>query len=404
MSELLHREIEALSSGIFPDLEGRSSPLWVDGRNVYFSDRAAQGGLGQFLLFNPEERNAVLGIATAYIGTTPTLFYATKTSVWKWTEAGGLSEVTRGAGAYTGTNDDLWDFEIWGQWVLGTNGVDLPQLLKTTLFVDLTGLGTLTTLNSIVEHSPYMLAYNTNDDDKELAFCDTDDIEDWVPTDTNRAGTLAIRGLSSPVLAAKKLGPNIAAYSSDELRITSYIGEPLVYGVKPQIRGFGTVGKHAVVDKGDQHWIFGPRGIWITDGLRAKKITEGVVQDYIYNNINRDKWHLVVGFHDRVQQMIGFFYPSADAETNDRGIAFNYGQSNAVTLFNYGMTAAAPNSVFDFAIMGDANGNIFFASADGAPTATGNDAVMPIDETFVFENGFGQLGFGQGGYGGHTDG
>lgn len=401
MSEVIGNITEALQSGIYPDLKGRSAPLWIDGRNLYFEDKALRGGLGQFLLFNPSEQSEVLGITSTYLGGLPTIFYGTAAKLWRWDETNGLEDVTNTGGAYTGGTNDLWDFAAWGEWMIATNGVDTPQVYKTGDFADVGGLGTITTIDAVVEWSPYMLGFATNLGEKEVAWSDTDDVEDWVATSTNAAGALEARGLNSAILSGKKVGDNICFASTDELRVVNYIREPFIFGIEPAIRGFGITGKHAFVTVGDIAYGFGPRGIWASDLIKAEYITHGILQDFIYNNINRDKWHKVVAFHDRVQSLVGFYYPTENSDMNDRGVALNY-RNNSWTIFNYGRSAAADVSVFDFAITGDTEGNLYFSSATGAPTPTGEDATLEINEGGTLTQGWGIGGWSENGWSGET--
>ena len=402
MTELLHKITEELQTGVFPDLKGRRTPLWLDGSNLYFEDKAIKGGLGQYLVFNPSDQSEVLGIATINISGTPTIFYGTLTKLWKWTLAGGLEEVTRtSGGAYTGTSTDLWDFAVWGDYIAATNGVDTPQLFKSGDFAAMGGLGSYTTFDSLAERSPYLLSFNNNTSDREVAWTDTDDIEDWVLTDTNAAGAQVARGLNSEIIAAKKLGEVVVLASTDELRVVEYIREPFIFGVKPRILGHGAVGKHAIIEANDKLWGFGPRTLWVSDLVTARSISQGILQDYVYNNINRNKWKKVVAFHDRVQSVVGFYYPTENSDVNDRGVGYNY-ETNSWTLFNYGRSAATDASVFDFSITGDTEGNLYFASAEGAPTTSGDSATMCVNETCNYTVGYGELGYGEGGYGGST--
>lgn len=395
MSELLAQITEDLASGLWPDLPLRSPPLWADGRNIYFEQGKLNGGLGESLLFNPSDRSEVLGITTSVIDGEKTIIYGTGANLWKWTEAGGVVDITNTGGDYTGTSDNLWRFELWGDFISATNNKDAPQILKTTEFEDMT-VAALTTVSGFVEHTPHMLAYATSDDPREIIWSDVDAVEDY----TNGAASgLPVRGLSSEILCAEKLGEIIAIYSSDEIRAASYIRAPYVYGVKPRLRGFGLVGRCALVNAVDRHYGFGPRGLWVTNGVSAEYISTGIVQKFIYNNLNRDKMHKVVGYNDKLRNMVIFFYPTEDSLVNNRGVGYNY-KNNTFTLFNYGRSAAVDDSVFSFGITGDENGNLYFSSVTDVPAYNGNNPTIPVGESGAITAGYGEFGFGELGFGG----
>lgn len=405
MSDLLFSVTEALEAGLFPDVKGRTAPFWIDGENVYFNDASVQSGLSRYALLFPTSFSEVLGCTALAISGVPTVFFGNRTHLYKWTLAGGLVDVTRVDGMgdnvpYTGAATDLWSFSAWGDWVKATNGKDLPQLFKSTNFANATGLGSITTAKIVVERTPFAALFNTNIFDKDVNWCDDDDIENYVAASTNFAGQLTARGLESGIMAAKKLGTEIAFYGTNEMRKFNFIGSPLAFGILPGVPGIGATGPHAVTGISSLHYGFGSRGIWRTDGSTSEILTQGLIHKYIYDNVNRDAWYKAVMMHDQQQNMAVAFYPTGSSTVNNRGVGYNY-KNKSWTIFNYGYSAAADGGVFNYPIAGDVNGNIWAIGVTGGPPTAGTDNELRVTDTgATITTGFGEPGYGQGGYGG----
>lgn len=405
MSETLLTITDELAQGLFPDLKTRASSMWIDGRNVYFDDKALKGGLGEYALFSPKETAEVLGLHSVTSEGEKTLFYGTYDKLWKWTETAGVEDVTGASGPYTGTDDNLWSFESWGEFVAATNNVDKPQLYKPGVgtFELMGGLDDIDYAEHVIERTPYAFLINNSFSDKNISWCDTDNIESWVIGSPSLAGDLEARGLNTGIKAAVTYDNYIALFSQDEMRSLDFINSPYLFGINPKLKGIGTVSKAGVVAANGVLFGFGPRGIWVTDGTKSEYIAQGVLHQFIYNNINKSKWQKVCGWHDQIQSTVSFFYPTLGSTSNDRGIGYNY-RNGSFTIFNYGRSAAQDTGVFDFGITGDKLGYVYAQSVLGAPSAAGLRPDIPLEAQYALSSGFGELGFGDLGFGGTLDG
>lgn len=380
-----------LVSGLFPSLSNRQPVMWADGRNVHFADRAMKTTKGQHVMFDPSLFELVNGLSSNVVNNVRTVFWGSHSRLWKWDETNGVKDISRPTG-YTGVDGDLWSFEQWGNFMVATNNVDVPQVWKASgTFTNLGG-SPPAKVNILMEYSPFLVAFSG----REVFWCHTDDIEEWTQTANNAARSLFIRGLTSEIKAALPLGDRPVFYSGNEMRSLDFIRAPLYFGSRPLLEGIGALGKFSVCAVDKRHYGIGPRGIWVTDGVTKEFISPPDVHEFVYQNINREHWQKSVAWHDVLQRVVVFFFPFGSAVQNNIGVAFNY-SNNTWSVYDFGRTAALDQSVFEFSITADENGYVYQQSVTGAPPAGKNDGVVPILATAEIK-----LGFGEGNFGGLT--
>lgn len=404
MSNSLGEITEALGTGLFPSRPGRKPTFWKDGRNVNFEFGVAKSALGQYTMFTPEQAGIVTGIQASVIGGVPTVFYATTSKLWRWDESNGLEDISK-SGGYAGASTDLWSFGRWGSHIVASNGTDAVQYYQNTGdAADLSGVP-FTYAKVIYTTDQYMLAFNTSLGGNWLGWSDLDDITDWTAVAANDAGSKFMRNIDSDIVAVKKLGDSIIAYTFNEMFEVAYIGRPFIFGTQFLLEGFGPVGKKAVAAVGRRHFGFGRRGIWVTDGVSFDFIQSPAVFDFVYKDADtrydKTKGDLVIAWHDQLQNQVVFYYPKESGSGyNDIGIAFNY-DNNTWTIYDYGRSAVDDSGVFPFAITGDRLGNIYQQGITEAVVTTGDTGVVELTtETALVETGLGVGGLGEGGIGG----
>lgn len=364
---------EELKSGQYPGISWGQVPLWQLGENVEFSPtgpRKIQGW--SELAISASSATPCRGISQA-LGTTQKIYWGTATNIYLWDT---VSESTVSS-SLTGIEDATvlapatqWSFVPYGSWMLATNGVDAPKIDKDTgTGADLDVGSQFTTAEIFIARGPHILALNTSVNDKGFMWCDTDDVEDWVPTSSNAAGDLVIREASSEIMAATHLGESVMAYTKEDSFRIAYIGSPNYFGYKPGPTGIGAVSKNSVISVGRQNYGWGREGLWVTDGVSMKYI-DAPVRDYLNENVNFSQISKVCGYHDEENKSVKWFYEStASADDVDRGIGYAY-ETGEWFLLGYGMSAVAERQVFTNPLAADANNDIYYQNfgddADGA--------------------------------------
>lgn len=320
--------------GISPDQHPKENFLWANGSNVRFTAsgvRKESGWETQYTRSLSDPHGSYpRGMAALITATDEKLHYGNDTKLFVW-DGGTLTTSTL---SFTG-DTSLWSFAVWGAWVLATNGKDAPVINKGSSYVALGGSPPSTAEILLVDHA-HVLMFNTSVNNNEFIWCDEDDVETWTPSSTNAAGDLVIREFSSPIVAAVKLGENIAVYGGKQLAIVRYIGAPLYYSYDVSIsEGISVYNKKCVVNVGSRNFGLGEEGFFVTDGYEYEELGEGSIKDTFFNELNLSAINVINAFHNSYTNEVIWYYPTGDNEEPNKGIAYNY-KENAFSFKGYG--------------------------------------------------------------------
>lgn len=408
MTKLIAKFIKELNTGLGLSQHYREGVFWTQGQNVVFEDGIIKAALGQYGMFGSGITEPILGIQSIRQNNINTIYYGSRSKLMKWTESAGITDLTNSSG-YTGTDADLWQFARWGSWIVASNGVDPLQVDKN----DGNGFVNLTTpfdwAKVIYATDTHLIAMNTSEGEANISWSDIDDITEWVASSTNEAGTLPQRNQASGIIAAAPLGDgSIGIYTTNELLSMNYIRAPFVFGVNDLVQGFGLTSKYGVTVVNRLHYGMGRKNIWATDGSTYKAIDSPAVQEFVYRDspykLNADYAHLIVTWHDALQEAVIFSYPHGTNTYNSVSLVYHY-NSGLWSLFDYGRSSADDSNIFNSNITGDRRGNIYAQSSSLASPAAGDAGTLETtNESASVQTGYGGTGYGQLGYGGNTNG
>lgn len=398
MSELLKSWRPELLEGLSPSVSGLNAPFWKDGRNVVFTEGSVQPASGFLLLVPRFQGNPIAGLKATMISDKPTLFFGAGTKLYKWTE-----DIDTPAEVGTGfTDGKFWVFSRWGNWMLATNNTEAPQIYKGTSFAQLGGIDFNTCLG-IFNHKTFAIAYNTDADDGEIAWSDSDDPETWVGTASNMAGDAFTRDLNGPLLCGLSHRNNAFILSNDRMFIMRYVGPPFIFQVEKALDGIGAVGPYSVVSAGDIMYGFSQDGIWRSDGFSKEFLDSPMVHDFVYDQVNKEALRTVVAWHDVAQETITFYFPTGTQKLPSASVMYHY-RNGAWSIGNTPWTAAQGRTSFDFPILGNALGDIFFQDPKLQPAGTSaKHGKLPFTEDHFGLLGCGAGGVGHHGFGGEVD-
>lgn len=331
---------DLLASGIFPDVEGQSAPLWTDALNVYPDARGLKAIPGATLLSTFAEtiteikQNSVNGLQRAYIGgLTKAWYYTPSTQV----------EIANSLISTLRTR-----IETWGSWAVINNGQERPRLWKNTGTAGVMSYTPFTTAQHMKKFKIHMLAANTSNDANFLEWCSGDNIEDWNAANPgNTAGNLFVRDLDGPILGMFNLGQNLAMYANETLAVVSYLGNAFVLGAIPTVRGIGVWGGEAAVDLGGMNFGFGPQGLFKTDGNTFDYIGVDRVMNAVNNSIDKTRREETYVWHNEILRMVEFVFP--DLSGNWQRYGYDYSR-NEFWRFDKKLTRADERQVFNFAL------------------------------------------------------
>lgn len=373
MTAPLLKEIDRVNEGVTPDLHEFKKFLWSDSRNVMFVEEGVRKMPGWSAAATPLGSAPVRGMGQLLDGASQKLFFGDQAAIYLW-NAVSVSDVSK-VGGYTGNLNETvttfastWSMAEWGTWMIATNGVDAPQIWKAAgLFADLGGTPPATA-EIMMTLGPYMIAFNTPLDPAGVEWCDTDDVEDWVPISTNQAGNFIIRDFDSRIVGAAYLGDRIAVYGEDRMAIVQQVGLPNIIGHRPLLKGIGAVSKKSVVAVGKLNYGFGRKGIFVTDGTTFKYLDRGKIRRALLAEVNFAQRSKINGYHDAENTQIIWYYPTTTGEPT-KGVSYNY-TTESFSFLDHGRTSSEEQRIFDNPIVAAADGKFYFTNfgvdADGA--------------------------------------
>jgi hypothetical protein len=301
--------------GFLPDLEATTPGLIVDCENAIPSDRGFEGG--------PSQIDAVSGLAAltaqcrgsaVLTNTTGTRrhFAGTQTDMYELSGTAWV-DVSRTAN-YTGSSENRWLFDQFGNVALATNDTEKIQASTSGVFQDITAAPIA---RIVFAMDNFVMALNTNDttygDTPDRWWCSAyQDHSSWTANVTTQATTGRLIGSGGELTAGARLGPYAVAYKTKSIFLGSYVGPPVVWQWDRIPGDIGCIGPEAVTDIGGAHIFVGEDNIWMFDGTRPQPVAEGIRQWFFDNSSAANRYRTILRY-DRQNNRLWFFYPSASS-------------------------------------------------------------------------------------------
>lgn len=415
MKDSLAKIIQEIPTGLKPSLSPEGIPLWIDGRNVIFQEKCVQPIPGQYALFTKPEQAPVRGCLEFRPASADVkwIVWGTAKHLYTWNTGTGLVvDRTRASGDYSGDDETLWSFMSFGNEIIACNGQhDLVQYWNPTMadFDDLADVSAYFWNDAKAEVTrklgPFCHIFGMDDNNggsQAGHWSDEDSTSIWFPSTVTKAGDLAYRELESPIWAVEPIAGGLGVYGLDRLIMTEYVGFPLWFGQGRQVTGVGAISKNSIIPVGRLNYGMGPRGFFRTDGFEVEYIDQPDIHDWVYDNLNRDKGHLVCGWPDVSENSVFWSIPlGVDATDNNITVSFNF-RVGVWTICSFARTAATSASILPYPITFDKYGNAY-AHGVGSMVPSGEQKPMLLEATAHLQLGWGHGGWGQGGWGGQWD-
>ncbi|HYH17885.1 MAG TPA: hypothetical protein VD995_04645 [Azospirillum sp.] len=349
-------------SGLFKGVHPLDTPLWRDGQNVLFRDGGPEKIPGWASVLTSAAAGVIRGMdALQDEAAVQRLFYGDQSKLYQWA-AGVESEVGSG---FTGYEDEAsthpassWSFTRFGNWMLASNGKDVPQIWKATGSFTALGGVTFTTAEILLRRGPHILAFNTSNGASWYEWSDEDNPETWTPESTNAAGNQPIRDMDGDIKAAVLFGEQIAVLGKNQLFLVQYTGAPFYFPYRPALEGIGAVGKMAVVAANRILYGFGPNGIWQTDGVQFQYIDTLALRQYIKDTADASQLSKVAATYDAATESVLWSIPTSGTGENTVTVAYRI-PTGAWSVYTFGRTCWVPQlGVFDQPFAAGTDGKI----------------------------------------------
>lgn len=219
------------------------------------------------------------------------------------------------------------DFTTWGDWTIvhysGGPGLGaVPKVYKPGVSYATIAAAPVDAITFLKKNNQ-LFAIGHGTSRRSVSASDADDIEDWTPTASNASILLTLEDFDSAIVAGCHLGPNIAVYGDDQLALVYWIGRPDYWGRRMALDGIGAVGKKAVCADGPLNYGVSRNGCWRTDGNTFQYIDQGVLHDYLEDNVNWDQKTKILAVRNDVTHCIEFHFPMGSATENDEAWAYD---------------------------------------------------------------------------------
>lgn len=291
------------------------------------------------------------------------------------------------------TECDTWSIDNWGEYLVACSTSDGKiyewQLNTSTPAAVITNAPT-GNKGIFVTEERFLFALQSGGNPRKISWCDREDNTTWTPDATNEAGDIELQTNGEIMTAVRMRGRTLILTSSDA-HIATYQGAPFVYGFERVGTACGSPTRHGLIaiDQG-AFWI-GKEAFYYFDGSVAKQMSCDV-QDYVFEDMNKNQISKVYAVHNGEYGEIWWFYPSSTSTECDSYVTYDYIE-NHWEIGRIDRVCGADQGVFKEPIWIDASGIMYEHELHGAahgtqtpfaesgPITLGNgDAVMKVNQ------------------------
>ena len=221
-----------------------------------------------------------------------------------------------------------------------------------------------------------------------IAFSDQENIAEWEPKATNTAGSLRCSA-GSEIIGGLRARQETLIWTDVALYSLQFIGAPLTFGLNLINEGISLIGPNAAVNAPNGIYWMDKKGFYIYNGSVAPVPCS--VHSYVFDDFNEGQAFQFFGFLNKQFNEVGWFYCSADSNSIDRYVVYNYVE-NLWSIGNLSRTAWLDEGIVAFpraaGVNSDSNNCLF-------QHETGNDDDgSPMSGVFIESADF-DLGDGE---------
>ena len=254
----------------------------------------------------------------------------------KWGEAASASDVSLEPG--------LWSLSNFGQVLVATiangktftwnagDGARLTTRASTTTSGFSTSANPTATRISLISPTTRHLIHlgtetvigdTSTQDDMFIRFSDQEDINDYVPTAINSAGSQRLQD-GTKIIGSLKAKESILVWTDNALYTMKFIGSPFTFGFEQVGTNCGLIGKNAAIEIDGMAFWMSSNGFFMFDG--TVKSMPCSVEDYVYDQADTTKGQQIYAGINNLFTEVVWYYPSTNSEYNDQYVVFNYGE------------------------------------------------------------------------------
>jgi hypothetical protein len=184
---------------------------------------------------------------------------------------------------------------------------------------------------TVSDASRFLIVFGTNDygstalDPMLIRWSDQESLTVWYPAVTNQAGSVRLSH-GSKIVTSLQSRQEIVVWTDSSLYSLQYLGPPYVWGTQLLADNISIIGPNAAaMASGISYWM-GVDKFYKYDG-RVQTLRCDLRQ-YIYSDINLQQADQVFASTNEGFNEVWFFYCSANSNTVDRYVVYNYLEDN----------------------------------------------------------------------------
>jgi hypothetical protein len=324
--------------------------------------------------------------------------------------AGGWGSGTWGIGSSSSTV--LASLRIWSQSNIGENLIFAPRggalyywsaasgtAVRGVLVSSLVGADAdvpeVLNFLAVSDASRFVFAFGCNDysDSTQnpmlIRWSDQESVTTWTPAPTNQAGSVQLSH-GSEIIAAIQARQEIVVLTDSAIYSLQYLGPPVIWGTQLLGDNISIAGPNAIaIGSGIVYWM-GVDKFYKYDGRVSTLRCD--LRLYIFNDINLTQSDQFFASTNEGFNEVWFFYCSANSNTIDRYVVYNYTENNGEGAWYYGTmvrTAWLDSGLRDYPMAATGINNIVYhengtddnsTAVITAITATIGSAEFDIDD------------------------
>ena len=163
----------------------------------------------------------------------------------------------------------------------------------------------------------------TTRDDMFIRWCDQENVNDWVPTATNTAGTQRLTA-GSKLVSSKRSRGAVLIWTDTAMYQMQLIGAPFTFGFSQLGSACGACGLHATVESNGRAFWMGTDSFFMFDGS-VQKIPCSV-EDFVFKDIDAASQKDTFAALNTEFNEVTWFYPSNGSSVIDKSVTYNYAE------------------------------------------------------------------------------
>ena len=295
-----------------------------------------------------------------------TVGYGWSTSTWN-TSTWGTERATSSVVLDPGN----WSLDNYGQvlvatirdgetftWNAGASNARTIRASKSTSGSSTSANPTASRLTQVSDRDRHLFHFGTEttigdpttQDPMFIRFSNQEDLNDYIPTAVNTAGTFRL-DKGNRIVGAVSGKDYTLVLTDSSAYVIQFVGPPFTFSIRQVGTNCGLIGQHALsYSDGKVFWMSGEGGFFVFDG--TVKSLPCLVEDFVFtttsNNlgINFNATDIVYAEHNTLYSEVNWFYPKSGSDQIDRCVTYNYSE-NVWTTSSLARTSYVDTGVFD---------------------------------------------------------